>query len=109
MFLYLNKYNYHYDGLHICIVVIIHILKLAINIFGTSSNNFEHKIDTSLFVQKPYLGTNYIESNIEQGIDLKNQYRIKSLPNPITIREPASKNYVDKLFNDPSIKKTTLI
>ena len=30
------------------------------------------KFDTSLFVQKPYLRSNYIESNIEEDIDLKN-------------------------------------
>ena len=49
--------------------------------------------------------TNYIEANIEEDIDLKNQYRIKNLPNPITITEAVSKNYVDNLFNDPSIVK----
>ena len=38
------------------------------NVFGNSSNNSEQKIDTSLFVQKPYL-TNYIESNVEEDID----------------------------------------
>ena len=78
---------------------------MPINVFGNSSNNSEQKIDISLFVQKPYLRTNYIESNIEEDIDLKNQYRIKNLPNPISIREAASKNYVDNLFNDPSIIK----
>ena len=66
---------------------------------------FRTKIDTSLFVQKPYLRTNYIEANIEEDIDLKNQYRIKNLPDPISIREAASRNYVDNLFNDPSIIK----
>ena len=50
---------------------------MPINIFGISSNNANNKIDTSLFVQKPYLRTNYIESNIEEDIDMKNQYRIK--------------------------------
>ena len=78
---------------------------MPINVFGNSSNNSEQKIDTSLFVQKPYLRTNYIESSIEEDIDLKNQYRIKNLPDPISIREAASKNYVDILFNDPSIVK----
>ena len=78
---------------------------MPINVFGNSSNNSEQKIDTSLFVQKPYLRTNYIEGNIEEDIDLKNQYRIKNLPDPISIREAASKNYVDNLFNDPSIIK----
>ena len=78
---------------------------MPINVFGNSSNNSEQKIDTSLFVQKPYLRTNYIESNIEEDIDLKNHIRIKNIPDPIRIREAASKNYVDNLFNDPSIIK----
>ena len=80
---------------------------MPINVFGNSSNNSEQKIDTSLFVQKPYLRTNYIEANIEEDIDLKNQFRIKHLPDPISIRKAASKNYVDNLFNDPSIVKNT--
>ena len=78
---------------------------MPINVFGNSSNNSEQKIDTSLFVQKLYLRTNYIEANIEEDIDLKNQYRIKNLLDPISIREAASKNYVDNLFNDTSIVK----
>ena len=79
---------------------------MPINVFGNSSNNSDNKIDTSLFVQKPYLRTNYIESNIED-IDLKNQFRIKNIPDPFSIREATSKNYVDNLFNDPSILKNT--
>ena len=78
---------------------------MPINVFGNSSNNSEQKIDTSLFVKKPYLRTNYIESNIEEDIDLKIQFRTKNLPDPISIREPASKKYVDNLFNNPSILK----
>ena len=80
---------------------------MPINVFGNSSNNSEQKIDTSLFVQKPYLRTNYLESNIEEDIDLKNQYRIKNLTDPISIREAASKHYVDNFFNDSSIVKNT--
>ena len=77
---------------------------MPINAFGNSnSNDNGNKIDTSLFVQKPYLRSNYIESISEEDIDLKNQYRIKNSPDPFSIREPASKNYVDNLFNDPSI------
>ena len=78
---------------------------MPINVFGNSSNNFEHKTDTSLFVQIPYLKTNHIDSKIEGDIDLKTQFRIKNLPDPISIRKAASKNYVDNLFNDPSIVK----
>ena len=64
---------------------------MTINVFGNSSNNSDNKIGTSLFVQKPYLRINYIQSNIEEDIDLKIQYRIKNLPDPISIREAASK------------------
>ena len=73
---------------------------MPINVFGNSSNKSDNKIDTSLFVQKPYLRSNYIEANIEEDIDLKNQFRIKNLPDPISIREPASKNYVDNIFKN---------
>ena len=80
---------------------------MPINVFENSSNNSENKIDTSLFVQKPYLRTNYIEASIEEDFDLKNQFRIKNLPDPISLGEAASKNYVDNLTNDPSIIKNT--
>ena len=82
---------------------------MPLNVFGNSSSFHDdgNKIDTSLFVQKPYLRTNYIESSIEEDIDLKNQYRIKNLPDPISIREACSKIHVDNLFNDPSILNNT--
>ena len=80
---------------------------MPINVFGNSSHNSESRKNTSIFVQKPYLRTNYIESNIEEDIHLKNQFRIENLPDPISIREPAAKNYVDNLFNDISILKNT--
>ena len=82
---------------------------MPINVFGNSSSSYDNgnKIDTSLFVQKPYLRHNYIESKIEEDIDLKNQFRVKNLPDPISIREAASKHYVDDLSNDPSIIKNT--
>ena len=47
--------------------------------------------------------TTYIESKIEEDIDLKNQNKNKNLPDPISIREACSKNFVDNLFTDPSI------
>ena len=78
---------------------------MRINVFGNSSNNSEHKIDISLFVQKPYLRINYTEADIEEDIDLENRYKIKNLPDPTNIQDACSKNYVDNLFNDPSILK----
>ena len=81
---------------------------MPVNVFGDgNSHHIGNKIDTCLFVQKPYLKTNCIEANIEEDIDLQKQYKIKNLPDPISIREAVSKNYVDKLFNDPSIVKNT--
>ena len=80
---------------------------MPINVFGNSSNNTDSKIDSSLFVQKPYLRSNYMESNIEEGIDLKNQYRIKNLPIPISIQDACSKICVDNFLTDPSILRNT--
>ena len=36
---------------------------------------------------------------------MKNQFRNKNLSDPISIREAASKNYVDNKLNDPSLLK----
>ena len=76
---------------------------MPIKLFGNSSNNSEKKLILVFFVQKPYLRNNYIEANIEEDLDLKKHIRIKNLPDPISIREAASKSYVDNKFNDPSI------
>ena len=73
--------------------------------FGNSnSNDHGSEIDTSLIVQKPFLKSSFNEAIIEEDIDLKNQFRIKNLPNCISIREATSKIFVDDKFNDPIIK-----
>ena len=41
---------------------------------GNSLSNIENENDTSLFVQKYSLRVIYIESNIDEDLDLKNQY-----------------------------------
>ena len=76
---------------------------MPINVFGNSSNNSEQKIDTSLFVQKPYLRTNYIESNIEEDINLKNQFRIKNLPDPTNLQDAGTENYIDNAIDKVSL------
>ena len=76
---------------------------MPINVFGNSSSNSDSKIDTSLFVQKPYLRTNYIESNIEEDINLKNQFRIKNLPDPTNLQDACNKNYIDNAIDEDSI------
>ena len=81
---------------------------MPINVFGNSNpHDNGKKIDTCFIIQKPHLRTKYIESNIEEDIDLKNQYRIKSLTDPSSTRQSGSKNYVDNLFNDLSIVKNS--
>ena len=51
----------------------------------SSSVKEDNQIDTSAFVKKPYLKSNYIEANMEEDIDMKNQYYIKNLPNQLLI------------------------
>ena len=63
---------------------------MPINVFDSASGINENEIDTSLFVQILFLRTNYIESNTEGDIDMKNQYRNSNLKDPISIREAAS-------------------
>ena len=76
---------------------------MPINVFGRSCGNTETKLVTSSFVQKLHLKTKYIESNIEEDIGMKNQFKIKNLPFPFGDEEAASKVYVHNKFNDPSI------
>ena len=78
---------------------------MHINSFGSKSANTEKKVDTSSFVQKPYLRTKYIKSIIEEDMDMKNLLKINILPGPMTVREAASKYFVDSKLNDPSLLK----
>ena len=81
---------------------------MPIKVFGNSSSSYDNnKIDTSLFVQKPYLRTNYIESDIEESLNMKNQFKIKNLPYPEENSDAVCKSYVDSLFNDSSLPKNT--
>ena len=88
---------------------------MPITVFGYTSNCSE-KIYTCLFVQKPFfrkkhsklcLNLEFIIYNLEGYINM-NQYRIKSLPDFISLREATSKLYVDHKFNDPGIVKFLL-
>ena len=76
------NYNNYYINIYVRIGVVILVsifinLIMPINLFGYSSSSYDNsnEIDKSLFVQKHYLGTNYVESNIEEDIDLNNQNR----------------------------------
>ena len=73
----------------------------------SSSKDIGNKIDTSLFVQNPYLRSNYVEANIEEDINMKNHFKIKNLPCPQKNSDAICKSYVDNLFNDSSIIKNT--
>ena len=74
---------------------------MPINVFGNSSySNDNIKVDTSRFVQKSYLGSNYIETDIDHDINLKNQYRIINLPEPISDKDAVNKIYIDTKIAD---------
>ena len=54
---------------------------MPMNVFGSTSGNSEKRISTCLFLGEPDLRTKYIESGIEEDHGVKNQFRIKNLPN----------------------------
>ena len=74
---------------------------MPINVFGNSnSNDNNNKIDTSKFVQKSYLRSNYIETDLDHDINLNNQYRIINLPDPINNKDGVNKIYIDNKIGD---------
>ena len=47
---------------------------MPMKVFGISSSNTnQNRIDRTIFEQKPYLRTIYVESNTEEDIDLNFQ------------------------------------
>ena len=73
------------------------------NVFGSTSSTGLTNIDTTLFVQKPYLRTNYIESDMEEDIDMKQKFKITNLVDPTNDFEAANKAYVDKNINESTL------
>ena len=69
-FFYLNERMYYYYSIF---KMYFSKLSMPIIVIGEISNNSESKIDTSLFVQKPNLRTNFLEAIIEKDVDMKNQ------------------------------------
>ena len=74
---------------------------MPIKVFGNSnSNDNGSKIDTSVFVQKSYLRSNYIETDIDHDINLKNKYKIINLPQATNDNDGVSKTYIDNKIAD---------
>ena len=73
---------------------------MPINVFGNSLNNSDSKIDTSQFVQTSYLRHNYIETDNDHDINLKNQYRIINSLQPINDNDVVNKIYIDTKIAD---------
>ena len=51
-------------------------------------------------MQKSYLRSNYIETDIDHDINIKNQYRIINLPSPIKDKDGVNKIYIDNKIAD---------
>ena len=62
--------------------------------FNRPINGYGSRAETS-GVTKAYIRSNYIESEIEENIDLKNYFRIKNVPNPENEFDSVSRKYVD--------------
>ena len=67
---------------------------MPINVFGSTSQKVENIIHTSSLVRKPHLRTNFTESNIEEDIDIKKQFKIKTLLSAIDPHQATPKSYV---------------
>ena len=67
------------------------------NVFGSSSSSSQsdNQIDTTNFVKKSYLKTNYIEVKFRRRYRYEKSYYIKNLPNPINSNDAISKRYAD--------------
>ena len=73
------------------------------NVFGSTSSIGQTNLDTTLFVQKPYLRTNYIESDMEEDSDMKDKFKIKPLIDPTNDFDASNKSYIDKKINESTI------
>ena len=84
---------------------------MPITVFGNSSNNSEHKIDTSLFVQKPFLRTVLIESNIKEDTEhialndrnITNARYIQVNQLPQMDSHLTAKLYIDNTIAEPTL------
>ena len=66
--------------------------------FGRPINrDSKNNIKTS-DVTKSYIRDNYIESEMEENINMKNKYYIKNLPNPIDLDDGINKRYADSKY-----------
>ena len=69
---------------------------MTISVFGNSSQSN----DLSQYARKSYIKSNYIETDIDHDINLKNQYRIINIPNPINNKDSVNKIYIDTKIAD---------
>ena len=80
---------------------------MPINVFGSTSQNVENIIHTSSLVRKPHLRTNFTESNTEEDIGIKKQFKVKTLTTPIDPHQATPKSYVYNKLNDFYLKRNS--
>ena len=73
-FFYLIARMNCYDAILKMYFVLLNTPKL---VFGNISKDFDHINDTPLFVQKPFLRSEYIESNMGEDINMKIDFKVR--------------------------------
>ena len=99
-FLYLLENNINYED---AVMKIFLSYIMPMNVFGSTSSTNQANLDTTLFVQKPYLRTNYLKSDLEEDIDMKQKFKIKNLVDPTNGFDAANKTYIDKYIKESTI------
>ena len=64
----------------------------------TDNRDKSSNTNTSSSVSKSYIKANYIEEDMEEDIDMKNQYRIKNHPTPNNLDDCVSKRFTDSNY-----------
>ena len=78
------------------------------NIFGGPIISGSSGVTITEGVTRSYVRANYIESNMEENIDMKNQYKITNVPYPISLGDAANKQYVDETIDEVSIVRNNI-
>ena len=79
---------------------------MPIKEFGSLSGKLSNNLDTTSFVQEPYLRSYYIEAIHEEDAVMKHRIVFTNLPIPIDFHQVVPMFFVDDNLNDQSKQNT---